>query len=129
MYAWDMSGQVATPDLLRFGWYEKSKAADGTDLSQDEHFFARHLVLGTIEHLPAIDGLIRELASRWDFNRINKVDLAILRVGAYSLQHNRDIPASITIDEAIAIAREYSSADSYRFINGVLDSARKKLGV
>lgn len=129
LYAWDLSGQVATPDLLRFGWYEKSKNVDSPDLSHDDHFFARHLVLGTIEHLPNIDLTIKELAAHRDFNRISKVDLAILRVGVYSLQYNRDIASSITIDEAVGIAREYSSGESYRFINGVLDATRKKLGV
>jgi N utilization substance protein B len=129
LYAWDMSGQVATPDLLRFSWYEKSHAAEDGELSNDEHFFARHLVLGVIEHRDVIDDSIKEQAPHWDFNRINKVDLAILRMGAYSLQYNHDIPSSITIDEAVGIAREYSSGESYRFINGVLDSIRKKLGV
>ncbi len=129
MYAWDMSGQVATPDLLRFGWYEKAKADDGSDTHQDDLFYARHLVLGVIENRQEIDAQIKEMAPHWDFNRINKVDLAILRVGAYSLQYNKDIPPSITIDEAVGIAREFSSGESYRFVNGVLDAIRKKLGV
>ena len=129
LYAWDLCGQVATPDLLRFGWYEKSQAAEPGAQQADEHFFARHLVLGAIESIASIDGLIKESAAHWDFNRINKVDLAILRMGIYSLQYNRDISSSISIDEAVAIAREYSSGESYRFINGVLDAIRKKLGV
>lgn len=129
LYAWDMSGQVVTPDLLRFSWYEKHKAIDEVDLSADDHFFARHLVLGTIEALSDIDDLIKAQTAHWDFERINKVDLAILRVGVFSLQFTKDIAPSITIDEAISIAREYSTNDSYRFVNGVLDGIRKKIGV
>jgi N utilization substance protein B len=129
LFAWDMSGQVATPDLLRFGWYEKAHGDAAGEQAGDETFFARHLVLGTIEDVAAIDALIKEHASHWDFNRINKVDLAILRMGVYSLQYIRDIAASITIDESVAIAREFSTGESYRFVNGVLDAIRKKLGV
>jgi N utilization substance protein B len=56
---------------------------------------------------------------------LKRVDLAVLRIGAYSLIFQRDIPAQITIDEAIEIAKEYGSEDSYRFINGVLDGIWK----
>lgn len=129
LYAWELTGQVVTPDLLRFSWYEKHKAAEETDLSSDEHFFARHLLLGAIEGITEIDKLIKAQTANWDFERINKVDLAILRIGVYSLQFTREIAASITIDEAISIAREYSTAESYRFVNGVLDGIRKKIGV
>jgi len=129
LYAWDNSGQVATPDLLRFSWYEKHKTADETELSVDDHFFARHLVMGTIEGIIAIDDLIKAQTTHWDFDRINKVDLAILRIGVFSLQFSKEISPSITIDEAISIAREFSSAESYRFVNGVLDGIRKKIGV
>ena len=129
LYAWDMCGQVATPDLLRFGWYEKARTADEEMPSADEHFFARHMVLGALDAMAGIDALIKEHTAHWDFQRINKVDLAILRMGVYSLQYNRDIAASISIDEAVAIAREFSTGESYRFVNGVLDAIRKKLGV
>lgn len=129
LYAWDNSGQVATPDLLRFSWYEKHKDNAESDLTTDDLYFARHLVLGTIERIVDIDELIKVQTAHWDFDRINKVDLAILRVGVFSLQFTKEIAPSITIDEAISIAREYSTIDSYRFVNGVLDGIRKKIGV
>lgn len=129
LYAWDSNGQAATPDLLHFGWYDKSHGAEAADLAADELFFARHLVQGTLDHLAEIDALIKGQAVHWEFQRINRVDLAILRVGAFSLLQVRDIAPSITIDEAVSIAKEYSGAESYRFVNGVLDGIRKKIGV
>jgi N utilization substance protein B len=69
--------------------------------------------------------IIRQL-EHWDFSRLNKVDLAILRISAYCLLFQSDIPPSVTIDEAIDIAKEFGTDDSYRFINGVLDGIRKQ---
>ena len=128
LYAWDLGGQKESPDLLRFSWYEKHRLSDDVAAS-DELFFARHLVLGTLESIGEVDGLIKNQTIKWDFDRINRVDLAILRVSVFSLHYTKDIAPSITIDEAIAIAKEYSSPESYRFVNGVLDGIRKKIGV
>ncbi len=121
LYAWDMSGQ-ALSDLLSFGWLDEDKK---------EHYepdildFAKLMIAGTIEQIDVIDTMIRRHLQHWTFERLRKVDLAILRVGAYSILYQDDIPPQISIDEAIEIAKEYSSEDSYRFINGVLDGIRK----
>jgi N utilization substance protein B len=72
-----------------------------------------------------VDGAIKRHLEHWDFSRLNKVDQAILRVSVYCLLYQPSIPASVTIDEAIDIAKEYGTDDSYRFINGVLDGIRK----
>ena len=106
----------------------ESTVPGGAVRPRQHHFFARHLVLGTIERIAEIDSLIKDQTPHWDFDRINKVDLAILRVGVFLLQFTKEIASSITIDEAISIAREYSTVDSYRFVNGVLDGIRKKIG-
>jgi N utilization substance protein B len=87
--------------------------------------FARLIIAGTIENIEAVDNAIRSHLQNWSFERLKRVDLAILRIGAYSLLFQRDIPAQITIDEAIEIAKEYGSDDSYRFVNGVLDGIWK----
>lgn len=65
------------------------------------------------------------MQKNWDIERIAKVDLAILRTSIYALQFNKEIPATVTIDEAIEIAKQFGSDDSYKFINGILDSVRK----
>jgi len=89
--------------------------------------FAQLLIQGALDDLPHIDEVIKGQLENWDFARLNKVDLALLRMSVYCLLHQRDIPATVTIDEAVDISKAYGTADSYRFINGVLDGIRKKL--
>ena len=64
----------------------------------------------------------------WDFNRIAKMDLAILRISMFEMIHRKDIPPVVSINEAIDLSKEYSNADSKRFINGVLDRLKGSLG-
>lgn len=124
LYAWDASG-VPQGELLSFSWLsEESAAAADEELKA----FAGLMVAGTLERLLEVDDLIKRHLEHWAFERLKKVDLAILRVSVYSLLAQRDIPAQITIDEAIEIAKEYGAEDSYRFINGVLDAVWKELG-
>lgn len=124
LYAWDASG-VPQRELLSFSWLsEESAAAADEELKA----FAGLMAAGTLERLPEVDELIKRHLEHWAFERLKKVDLAILRVSVYSLLAQRDIPAQITIDEAIEIAKEYGAEDSYRFINGVLDAVWKELG-
>ncbi|HRZ90886.1 MAG TPA: transcription antitermination factor NusB, partial [Spirochaetia bacterium] len=73
----------------------------------------------------AVDACIQRHLEHWTLERLKKVDLAVLRLSAYSLMYQKDIPAQITIDEAIEIVKEYGSEDSYKFVNGVLDAIWK----
>ena len=97
-------------------------------MNQESLDFARLIAGGTIQNLAEIDKQIKIQLEHWDFSRLNKVDQAILRMGVYSLLFQKDIPASVTIDEAVDISKEYGTDESYRFINGVLDGIRKNLG-
>ena len=96
-------------------------------VSPDTLAFARLLIQGALENLPTIDETIRGQLENWDFTRLNKVDLALLRMSVYCLLYQQDIPPTVTIDEAVDISKTYGTADSYRFVNGVLDGVRKKL--
>lgn len=96
-------------------------------MNQESIDFARLIAAGTIQNLAKIDEQIKIQLEHWDFSRLNKVDQAILRMGVYSLLFQKDIPASVTIDEAVDISKEYGTDESYRFINGVLDGIRKNL--
>jgi N utilization substance protein B len=121
IYAWDASG-TPVRDLLSLAWLDHEKV----EALEDEHLaFARLLIAGAVENMAAVDEAIRAHLQNWSFERLKKVDLAILRIGTYSLLFTPDIPAQITIDEAIEIAKEFGSDDSYRFINGVLDGIWK----
>ncbi|MBN1834817.1 MAG: transcription antitermination factor NusB [Spirochaetales bacterium] len=114
-------GQALGP--LEFPWVDPGRLAR---MGEDTLGFAHLLVQGTLERLADVDLAIKRHLEHWDFSRLNKVDQAILRISAYCLLFQQDIPASVTIDEAIDIAKEYGTDDSYRFINGVLDGIRKE---
>lgn len=116
-------------ELLQFSWLEAATEAGRSSKaalrSQEAVDFARLLVAGTIENICAIDDRIRGQLDHWDFSRIARVDLSILRLSVYSLLYVDSIPASVTIDEAVSLAREFGSSESYRFVNGVLDGIRR----
>lgn len=75
-----------------------------------------------------LDGHIKGLAHNWEFERIAKIDLAILRLAMFEMLHRKDIPPVVSINEAIDLSKLYSSADAKRFINGVLDRMKDQLG-
>ncbi len=122
LYAHELSGAPAS-ELLELGWMDPDNLEKVRDETRD---FARLLIAGTIENLGEVDLHIKRQLEHWDFSRLNKVDLAILRISVYCLLFQADIPPSVTIDEAIDIAKEFGTDDSYRFINGVLDGVRKQ---
>ncbi|MBN1699540.1 MAG: transcription antitermination factor NusB [Spirochaetales bacterium] len=108
--------------LLDFSWLDEHKKET---IKAESYDFARLIIRGTMENLAVIDRMIQEHLEHWDFSRLSRVDLANLRISVYGLMFQHDIPASVTIDEAIDIAKEFGADDSYRFVNGVLDSINK----
>lgn len=118
LYSWGASN-VPLDELLQFEWLDSGAAQD------DTLAFARLLVAGALENLERVDAAIATHLKHWDISRLARVDLAILRVSAYSLLFQNDVPASVTIDEAIDIAKEFGSDESYKFVNGVLDAIRR----
>lgn len=89
--------------------------------------FAEDLIHGAIESLPEIDEVIRRYLRNWDFERIARIDLAILRLAVYEMLKRRDIPPIVSINEAIDLSKEYSIPDAKRFINGILDQFKLTL--
>ena len=114
--------QAGLAELLQFSWIDEAIRAKTNRESID---FARLIAAGTIQNLGEIDRQIKTQLEHWDFSRLNKVDQAILRMSVYSLLYQKDIPPSVTIDEAVDISKEFGTDESYRFINGVLDGIRK----
>ncbi len=123
LFSWEIS-RSDTAELLRFPWLD---GATEPEYSEDILAFARLLVQGCLENIEAVDSQIKEHLEHWDITRLVKVDLALLRLGCYSLLYQRQIPATVTIDEAVDIAKMFGCDDSYRFINGVLDGIRKSI--
>ncbi|MGO2655983.1 MAG: transcription antitermination factor NusB [Pseudoclavibacter sp.] len=87
----------------------------------DSYQYARTIAVGVDEHLQTIDELISSFANGWTIERMPRVDVAILRVGTWELLYNDEVPAPVAISEAGKLAAELSTADSSRFINGVLN--------
>jgi N utilization substance protein B len=123
LYSWEAASPVPE-ELLGFSWLEAEKQAA---LDEGTANFARLIIQGTIENIDAVDAMIRAHLNNWVFSRVSRVDLALLRISVYTLMYQEEMAPSIVIDEAIGISREYGADDSYRFINGVLDSIRRTL--
>lgn len=85
------------------------------------------MVAGVDAHAKEIDRTISESATNWSIDRIAKVDLAILRLAVFELLHRDDIPPVVSINEAVDLAKEYSSSEARRFVNGVLDRVKNTL--
>ncbi len=114
--AWDAGASIE--DLLKFDWHNK-------ELSVEDCIFPKMIMLGTIENIKEVDKLIQDNLDNWVLERLNIPDRAILRLSVYSLLYQKDIPPTIVIDEAINLAKDYGTDDSYKFINAVLDSINK----
>ena len=123
LYCWE-SNRVPIEELVSFAWLEEEKRAA---LDEGMAVFSRTLIAGAIENINEIDDMIKRHLENWDFQRLNRVDLAVLRMSVYTLMFQSGISPSIVIDEAIGICKEFGTDDSYRFINGVLDSIRRTI--
>jgi N utilization substance protein B len=97
------------------------------DEPQNVREFADKLLHGALEKMPEVDAKIRGLADNWDFERLAVVDRNILRLAVYEMLFRDDIPPVVSINEAIEIAKKFSTAESGKFVNGLLDRAKKEL--
>jgi N utilization substance protein B len=121
LYAWSINPpRNLAEDLVVF--YE------GCEQPRAHYAYAEELVHGVIEHQAEIDAQIKGLAQNWDFERIAKIDLAILRLAMFEMIHRKDIPPVVSINEAIDLSKQFSNADAKRFINGILDRLKGQLG-
>jgi len=96
--------------------------------SADDRQFAEELVKGAIDKIEELDGAIETAAEHWKLERMAVVDRNILRVAVYEILYRNDIPSAVTINEALEIAKKYSSSASAPFINGLLDKIARNIG-
>lgn len=99
----------------------------GKDKDREYYAFAEELIHGVLENLDDVDAEIRNYAENWDFERIAKMDLSILRLAIYELLKRLDIPPIVSINEAIDLSKQFSGPDSKRFINGILDKMKGQI--
>jgi transcription antitermination protein NusB len=83
--------------------------------------FTLDLIAGVKAHLSEIDETIKQVAENWRLDRMAAIDRNILRLGAYEILFRPEIPAKVAINEALELAKRYSTAQSSRFVNGILD--------
>jgi N utilization substance protein B len=121
LFAWSMNPPQNLMEDLRV-FFEQCEAP------RDHYAFGEELIHGVIEHLADIDSRIKGLAHNWEFERIAKIDLAILRIAMFEMIFRKDIPPIVSINEAIDLSKEFSNADAKRFINGILDRLKSQLG-
>ena len=89
--------------------------------------FAEELIHGVLDHLADLDAKIGSYAEHWDMKRMNAVDRNVIRLALYEMLYRPDIPPVVSINEAVEIAKSFSAPESGRFVNGILDRARKDL--
>jgi N utilization substance protein B len=121
LYAWSINSPANLVDDLRVFF-------ENLEQPRDHYAFGEELIDGVIKNQEPIDAQIRVLAQNWDFERVAKIDLAILRIAIFEMLYRKDIPPVVSINEAIDISKQFSNADSKRFINGILDRLKDQLG-
>ena len=118
LYYYD-TGKFSKDDSTMFvnGFYE--------NLDEDTFAFCKDLALGAIANLPEIDKILALKAKNWAVDRMSAVDRSILRMATYEIAFSEDnAPIAAIIDEAIELAKKYSTENSGKFINGLLDQIK-----
>lgn len=119
LYQWDVSQQKTAHVESRF-WKEARAEASTRK-------FANQLFEGAASEAAEIDKIIKQHAKNWRIERIAVIDKNILRLGIFELRSGGDVPAKVVINEAIELAKKYSTEESAPFINGILDAVYRQL--
>ena len=118
LFEWDMAPK--DPKLVRNRFWRTASA------SEETRKFANHLFETTVKESAAIDDLLGRISENWRPERLAPVDRNILRLAIYELRvKHKDTPPKVAIDEALRLAKKFSSEESPAFLNGVLDAALK----
>jgi len=108
-------------------WGQPVELPPPTTEEAEMRLFADPLIHGVIEHRDAIDEKIKGHAKNWELHRIATVDRNIMRLAIYEMLYREDIPPIVSINEAVDIAKKFSTQDSGKFVNGILDKIRSEL--
>ncbi len=114
LYQTELNPGLDSEEIRRF--VERRLLAD-TKLCE----FTRDLIAGVQEHQTRIDALISDVAENWRIDRMAAIDRNILRLGAYEILYCPDVPTKVAINESLELAKRYSTGQSSRFVNGILD--------
>ena len=126
LYALDFRGLLDSP-AEEIDPFQGMNEEEVEALDEEDRIFIRFLVFGTLENRKEIDELISRYSLNRPIEKIDAVDRNILRVAFYQMVISRDVHPAIVIDEAVKLSQELSNDVSFKFINGILDSARKDM--
>ncbi|WP_392435812.1 transcription antitermination factor NusB [Finegoldia magna] len=118
IYEMNMNGDYDKNRIEEFCKYQ--------NINKNDIVFLKEIVLNFIEHIDDIVNIIENNTKQWNLDRINKLDLSILQVGVCEILYVESTPDSVAINEAVELAKEYSTEKSYSFINGILGSVLKR---
>lgn len=119
LFMLDMNRQEL-PQLFHDFWSEREASSDGRE------FVERH-VLEIVNNIKSIDETIKSYSHNWDLHRIGAVERNVIRMSIYEILYRADIPAVVSINEAVDIAKYFGNSQSGRFVNGILDNFRKSV--
>ena len=124
LYQWEV-GRQPMPEVIRSFWTHAPAAS--ASYPEALQAFASTLAAGTVEHVAELDRHLAEAAKNWRVERMNVMDRLILRLAIYELVYTPDVPPLVVIDEALELARTFSTDEAVKFINGILDAVRRTL--
>ena len=125
LYQWEV-GRVSMFEVRQTFW---AHARDGREpLPDDLRAFATTLADGVAAAVEELDPIVAEAAEHWRLERMNVMDRLILRLAVYEFLREPGTPSKVIINEALELARSFSGEEAVRFINGILDAIRRKLG-
>ena len=122
LFAADVLGTARADELVRDYWNELGDA----ELDEAAREFATRLAIGALAHLAELDERIRSRAEHWRISRMAVVDRNVLRLAVYEFLHE-PTPRTVSINEALEIARRFSTYEATQFINGILDAIKRDL--
>jgi len=96
-------------------------------LTENDLEYIEKVFFGVFENIEQLDNLISESSIGWEYNRISKISMALLRMSVYEALYVDDVPVSVSINEAVELSKRYDHADAYTFINGVLGTIAKNI--
>jgi transcription antitermination protein NusB len=124
---WNSQRIAAHVDESKATWGQPPEVPAPTSDEAAMRLFADPLIRGTLEHRNACDEIIKKHAKNWDLHRIATVDRNVMRLAIYEMLHRLDIPPIVSINEAVDIAKKFSTHDSGKFVNGILDKVKNEL--
>ncbi len=124
LYQWEV-GRLPMSEVRESFWLQT--ADEGQPLSEDLRMFAIGLAEGVVSGVERMDPMISEAAEHWRIERMNVMDRLILRLAVHEFLHEPETPGAVIINEALELARAFSSDEAVKFINGILDAIRRSL--